>query len=128
YVAILSKGFLRDLLRAWWCERKKIQAYRQRMRPDKRQTIATDTESRTGTRALRDVSSPVEESVLLSQLIDGWLRHLIEHEQEIIRLTAPMYEGLSQTEAAKRLGISDATLSRWLRTLRTKYHNYLEGA
>jgi RNA polymerase sigma factor (sigma-70 family) len=128
YVAILTKRFLQDLLRSWWRTRKQVQAYRQRMRPDKRQTITTDTESRIGTQALCDVSSPVEASVVLSRLVHGWIHQLTEDEQEILRLTAPMYEGLSQIEAAKRLQISDATLSRRLQMLRTKCQDYLEGA
>jgi RNA polymerase sigma factor (sigma-70 family) len=121
---------MKDLLRQWWRARQQVRKYQRRLypRPDKRQTIATTAESVTGTRALHDVSSPVEESVVLSNLAEGWIRQLTEHEQEILRLTAPTFEGLSQTEAAKRLGISDATLSRCLGRLRMKFQDYLEGA
>jgi len=130
YVAVLTKGLLWDLLRQRWRVRQQVRKYHQRLhpRPDKRQTIATTAESVTGTRALHDVSSPVEESVLLSHLADGWIRQLTEREQEILRLTAPMYDGWSQTEAAKRLRTSNATLSRRLRLLRTKFQDFLEGA
>jgi RNA polymerase sigma factor (sigma-70 family) len=130
YVAILTERFMKDLLRQWWCERKKVQAYHQHIgqRPNKRHTIAATAESATRTRALCDVSSSVEASVVSSRLAHGWIHQLTEDEQEILRLTTPAFEGLSQTEAAQRLGISDATLSRCLRRLRMKFQDYLEGA
>src|SRR5439155_8969614 len=75
YVAVLTKRFLRDLLRDWWRDRVNIQAYCQWMhlRPDRRQTILMEVESRARTRALREVSSPVEESIMFCCLGHGWL-------------------------------------------------------
>ncbi len=130
YVAIRARWFMRDLLREWLREHKKLQHYYEQtsVRRGTRQRRRRETASRDCYRVLPERSSPVEESVMMSRLAEGWIRPLTEQEQAIIQRTAPMCEGLSQQEAAQSLGISNATMTRRRQALRAKFDSYLEGA
>ena len=146
YVQTIARQFMRDLLQNWLREDKKKKHYRDQTyeRRYKKTRSYTELDSDTNDHAfsdkhrlnnersiagwspLNDSCSPVEESVMTSRLAEGWIRRLTEQDQAIIGLTAPMYEGLSQKDAAKSLGISDATMCRRIRELRSNFDAYLD--
>ena len=115
---------MRDLLRDWQREHKKNRHYYKeiRKRHDKIQRLNVEAESRACKLPLQKICSPVEETVMISQGV----RQLTEEEQEILRRLSQASVNTSQTEVARSLGVSNATMTRRVKAIRDKLASCLD--